>query len=164
MSGPTLSRSVMRRYAVCAAVLGAVLPGTLGLAAHADEPPSFRVGIELPLELPVSTAVEQALRELGIGYVNYYVTNAPGQEAPEAETNAAAMALCERLGLDFSIACHNRDPLPETVKAAIERFSGGWIDVDQGGLDDTGAEVVRHQPPHLAGPEDVLAQSLERLW
>lgn len=104
----------------------------LASGAAGQSAPAFRVGIELPSQVPVSPAVENALRDMGIGYVNFYVSNAPELEPPEGEVRAAMMDLCERLGLDFSIACHHRDPAPETVSAAVarpgDRFEGVVFD------------------------------------
>ncbi|MCU0963233.1 MAG: hypothetical protein MUF48_24330 [Pirellulaceae bacterium] len=95
------------------------------------DPASFRVGIELPSQLPVTPAVEHALRDLGVGFVNFYVANRPSRERPEAETTAALIALCERLGLDFALACHHRDPQPSSVQAGAAsraRFEGVVFD------------------------------------
>jgi hypothetical protein len=80
--------------------------------------PSFRVGIELPSQVPVTASVEQALKDLGIGFVNFYVSNTPARDLPENETTAAMIALCERLNLDFALACHHRDPSKDSVQAA----------------------------------------------
>ncbi len=46
-------------------------------ASRADTP-RFTVGIELPSQVPMSVAEERALRELGIGYVNYYLATTRG--------------------------------------------------------------------------------------
>lgn len=81
----------------------------------------FQVGIELQSQVPTGAAVENALRDMGIGFANYYVTVTPGQDLPEAETNQAMMALCERLGLNFALACHHRNPDEATCREAVAR-------------------------------------------
>ena len=43
------------------------------LALPALAAPDFRVGIELPSQVPVTKAVENGLRDTGISYVNYCV-------------------------------------------------------------------------------------------
>ncbi|MHB0999691.1 MAG: hypothetical protein ACYC27_10645 [Armatimonadota bacterium] len=109
----------------------------LSLAVPAfSEPPAFKVGIELPVQLPISKKVENALKDMGINYINYYVYNGYGADNADmpVETNNAAMALAEALGADFSIAAHAFDPPDECVKAAVEhgkgngRFRGVLID------------------------------------
>lgn len=54
--------------------------------------PEFKIGIEFPSQVPVSPAIENALQAMGIGYMNYFVTNStwdnPG-ELPAAEVNKA---------------------------------------------------------------------------
>ena len=75
--------------------------------------------------------VESALRDLGIGYVGFYVSNVPQAEQPETETTAAMVALCRRLGLQFTLDCHHRDPSPDSVRAAARAgsaFQGVLID------------------------------------
>jgi hypothetical protein len=112
--------------------LAAALAALVAAASSAasEQAPGFRVGIEAPVTLPVTPAYVAALRDMGIGYVNYFVTNAPGFDRPEAEINAAMMAVCDTLGLDFSLACHHRNPAPETVRAAAanKRFLGVLVD------------------------------------
>ena len=90
----------------------------LAASTGSGSPPSFRVGIELPSQVPATGAVENALKDMGIGFVNFYVSNTPAHDLPEDETVAAMIALCERLGLDFALACHHRDPSEASVRAA----------------------------------------------
>jgi hypothetical protein len=86
----------------------------------ADNPPPFTVGIELPSQDPMTPAEERALREMGIGYVNYFVSTFKGAtDAPADATNKAMMALCARLGLDFSISTCEIDPPDPVVQAAV---------------------------------------------
>ena len=75
-----------------------------------ESQPSFRVGIELPSQVPVVSAIESAVGDMGIDFVNFYVSNTPEHDVRETETLEATIALCERLGLDFALACHHRDP------------------------------------------------------
>ncbi len=59
-------------------------------AAGAGEPAKlegFSVGMELPCQTPVTPAVERALREIGIDYVNWYVKPGPG--TPDEQAVAA---------------------------------------------------------------------------
>ncbi len=84
------------------------------------QPRQFRVGIEMPSQIPVTPAVESALKEMGIGYINYYVYNQAGGETPAAEVNRSMMALADSLGLDYSIACHHVDPPDDCIRAAAE--------------------------------------------
>jgi hypothetical protein len=137
------------------------------LTGQESDPPrvhAFRVGIELPSQLPVTKAVENALKAMGIRYVNYYVTTNPTLETPESETNEAIMALCDRLGLDFSIACHHLNPAQDTVRKAArrERFEGVVFDE---------LAHIRLMNPRFAAvpPENMLADpasftSLDRAY
>jgi len=105
----------------------------LTAAAVGQAAPSapFTVGIELPSQVPVPKPVENALRDLGIGYAGFYVANTPEAEQPEAETTAAMVALCQRLGLRFTLDCHHRNPSPDSVRSAAAMggaFQGVLID------------------------------------
>lgn len=103
---------------------GVVVLLSLG-QGHCQQPASFRVGIELPNQVPVTRAVEEALREMGISYVNFYTrTFAVSTDQPEMATYTAQAHLCARLGLDFSLACAQADPADEVVRAAVERNNG----------------------------------------
>ncbi len=96
----------------------------------APQAPAFQVGIELPSQIPVTPAVTNALKDLGIGYANFYVTNAPEWEPSEMETLTAMARLCDTLGLEFSLACHHRNPSEASVHTAagFPRFRGVLID------------------------------------
>lgn len=103
---------------------------TLAVLA-ASAPGGFSVGIELPNQVPVSPAVEAALAEMGIDYVNFYVNTVPwAGDLPAAETYPALRGLCERLGLDYSIACHMFEPPEDIVAQAVGdgRFQGVVFD------------------------------------
>jgi hypothetical protein len=104
----------------------------LGLAVGAlqgQTPPSgFTIGIEMPSQTPVTPAVEAALRDLGVSYLNYYVK--PWAATPEAEAaaaNEAMLGFVDRLGCTFSLSCYTIDPPDACVQAAQqrgERFRG----------------------------------------
>lgn len=103
----------------------------LSVSTEGEAPPAFRVGIELPSQAPMPPAVENALKDMGIGFVNFYVSNTPAHDLPEDETVAAMIALCERLNLDFALSCHHRDPSAASVGAALAsgaRFEGVVFD------------------------------------
>lgn len=114
------------------------MPGLLAatlLAIQTTAPPAkaapFTVGIELPSLVPIPKPVETALRDLGIGYAGFYVSNSPPWEGPEIETTSAMLALCKRLGLAFTLDCHHRNPSPESVRAAAklgDAFRGVLVD------------------------------------
>lgn len=79
----------------------------------------FTVGIEMPNQIPVTPAVEAAIQDMDIGYINYYVQ--PWSSIPDADTiaaNIAMLELVERLNLDFSLSCFTIDPPQPYVDAA----------------------------------------------
>ena len=114
---------------------------------QAAVPPPVTVGIELPSQVPLPKPVENALRDMGIGYVGFYVANAAPGEQPEAETTAAMVALCRRLGLQFTLDCHHRDPSADSVRAAAG--AGGAF---QGVLIDE-LTHIRLLYPEFTGPD-----------
>src|ERR1035441_9298889 len=102
---------------------GIVARGTVA-AQNAGTPAQtrFTVGIEMPSEVPVTPAVESALRDMGVQYINYYVkpwAASPDNEA--ASANEAMLALADRLGIDFAISCYVVDPPDGCVRQALER-------------------------------------------
>jgi len=107
-------------------VLGLLLLAFLLVSSvHADTPPAFKIGIEMPMQIPVSEHVKSALKDLGISYINYYVYNGcsePKPDAPAADVNKAGMDLADYLGADFSIAGCNYDPPDDCVRTAVERY------------------------------------------
>jgi hypothetical protein len=98
--------------------MGIFLSIFVAVLAGGGDSPAFRVGIELPSQVPIAESVENALKDMGIGFVNFYVSNTPARDLPENVTAAAMIALCERIGLDFAIACHHRDPAEASIRAA----------------------------------------------
>ncbi len=111
------------------AVSVCLLLALLGAATQAQTPPrSFTIGIEMPSQVPVTPAVEAALRDIGVPYINYYVK--PWVATPDAEAlavNEAMLSFVDRLGLAFSLACYTADPPDACVRAAqqrAERFRG----------------------------------------
>ncbi len=137
------SKTVLIIYVMCFSIT---------YPAFAEVLPGFRIGIELPSQIPVTPAVENALRDMGIGYINYYVSNVPELEPPETEINAEMMALAERLDLDFSIACHHRDPLPETVVASVETYAERF----EGILFDELAHIRLMSPEFAPVTEEIM--------
>ncbi|MHB1463056.1 MAG: hypothetical protein ACYC1M_17330 [Armatimonadota bacterium] len=107
-------------------ILGAVL---MASSAFAQTPHPFKVGIELPTNLPVDSAVEFMLKDVGVNYLNFYVYNdlAPVEQDPVAVYDAQA-ALAKRLGAEYQLACHHRD-IPEAVvrKAAQDPLCTGVL-------------------------------------
>lgn len=87
----------------------------------AAEPLPFRVGIELPSQIPFPAMTEQALKDIGISYIYYYVYNNWDQEPNPVDVNNEMMAVCDRLGVDFSIGCHKYDPPDDCVREAVKR-------------------------------------------
>lgn len=123
------------------------LLAVVALAAQPARPKGFIVGIELPSQTPFPKPVENALRDMGIGYVGFYVTNAPKWERPEAETTATMLDLCKRLGLSFTLDCHHRNPSAESIRTAAAMgapFLGVLIDE---------LTHVRLLYPEFAGPD-----------
>ena len=115
---------IIRLTLMAAVVLFVALRASAGV-------PAFKVGIEMPSQVPVTPAVSAALKEIGITYLNYYpVALGQGTDAPAKETNDALLALCESLGIDFSIACHHLDPTDECVRDAVKhkQFRGVVFD------------------------------------
>ena len=128
-----------------AGLAAALLPATA--LAQATKPAPFTVGIELPSQVPVPKPVENALRDLGIGYAGFYVSNVPQAEQTEAETTAAMVALCGRLGLQFTLDCHHRDPSPDSVQAAAGASGAfGGVLVDE-------LTHIRLLYPEFTGPD-----------
>lgn len=82
--------------------------------------PPFKIGIELPCQVPTSTAVERALQTMGVQYVNYYLRTALGiKDRPADEIAPKMLDLCARLGVDYSIATHQLDPPDDSVRDAV---------------------------------------------
>lgn len=90
--------------------------------AQAPGPPAFRVGIEMPNQVPVSPAVLAALREMGIGYLNYYVNTHPdAPDLPPEQVNEEMLKLCDDLGADYSLACHMFEAPAPVIETALAR-------------------------------------------
>ena len=87
--------------------------------------PGCSVGIELPNQVPVTPAVEHALAEMGIDYVNFYVNTFPntGDLAVE-KTLPELTALCARLKLRFSLAAHAFEPPEAAVHQCVALNKG----------------------------------------
>ena len=124
------------KYRPCSAIVTAAIAAAMCIASAEDATPSasgtsaparssaFKIGIELPTQVPVPKPVENALTDIGIGYAGFYVSNGPQwEEVPEAEVTAGMTALCERLEIDFSLDCFHRNPSDSSIRAAVEMGS-----------------------------------------
>lgn len=136
----------MRLVLLGGLILAALGQGPGPLSPKPRERSGFTVGIELPSQVPVSPVMEAALRDLGIGYVGFYVTTQPGAEVAEEETAAVMVDLCRRLGLRFTLDAHHRSPDDRSVRTAL---SAGPL--FQGVLFDE-LTHVRLLYPEFAGP------------
>ena len=115
---------------------------------------TFRVGIEMPSQIPSIPAVENALRDMGITWINSYVVNSPGVDLPEQETNQGMLDLCQRLKLEFAHACHHRNPSEESVHNGLASGKDRYLGV----LFDELAHIRLLHPEYAAtAPEDMLA-------
>lgn len=104
----------------------------LAVALSAGQPAAaqtpFRIGIEMPSQVPVTPAVANALEEIGIQYVNYYVK--PWASTPDAvaqATNAGMLEWLRKTNLEVALACYVVDPPDSCVKEAATlgpRFQG----------------------------------------
>ena len=75
-----------------------------GVPENVPQGRAFSIGIEMPCQVPVTPAVENALRDIGIQYVNFYVK--PWQATPDSEAEAAVKGMLEfvdRNNLDFAL-------------------------------------------------------------
>ncbi len=91
--------------------------------------PPFKVGIELPTNLPVDPAVELMLKDVGVNYLNFFVYNNSGPTEQDAmAVYDAHAALAKRLGAGYQLACHHVD-IPEAVvrKAAQDPLCQGVL-------------------------------------
>lgn len=106
----------MNKVPLFAFLVGVI--GVMGMGGVQAET-KFRVGIEIPTQVPVTPAIQAALKDIGISYMNYYIVAQPGVDLPAKETNDAMMRLADLLGIDFSIACCQANPPDECVKDAV---------------------------------------------
>ncbi len=101
-------------------------------AIMSDAAPAFRVGVELPTNVPAKPGIEHALREMGVQYINAYVFNGesgPRTRSPEL-TARMVSRLAENLGIEYQLACHHKDVPVEAIRAVADdpRFRGVLID------------------------------------
>lgn len=92
------------------------------LARTTEDDSSFLVGIEMPSQVPVSPAVESALRHIGVQYINYYVN--PWAGFPEQESylvHEEMMDFADKMEVPFSLACYVVDPPEKCVASAKTR-------------------------------------------
>lgn len=116
-------------------------------------PRDFTVGIELPSQVPVPLPVERAIRDIGIGYAGFYVSNTPQWDNAEHDTVAGMVGMCERLGLEFTLDCHHRNPLPESVSRAAG-LAGQFLGVK---VDELTHIRLLHPEFRPADGDDMLA-------
>ncbi len=94
---------------------------SLSFAAPPSAARPMSVGIEMPSHLPVTPAVENSLRELGIDFINYYVyTDGAPPSRPATEVNSGMLDLCKRAGLDHALATHHFDIPAEAVQQSVK--------------------------------------------
>jgi len=87
--------------------------------------------MELPSQVPVPKVVESFLQDVGVNYVGFYVSNAAHEDLTAPNTVSEIVAMCQRLGLSFTLDCHHRNPRPESIRAAAgagDLFEGVVID------------------------------------
>lgn len=81
----------------------------------------FSVGIEFPVQLPVSRAVARGIAHLGIDHINFccrtFPSNAPREDA--LAITQAMVAYAREAGLDYAFAAQVVDPPDEAVRAAV---------------------------------------------
>jgi hypothetical protein len=109
------------RNALIGVLLGILLAiGTVEAAA-----PPFRIGIEVPSQVPISAPEEAALKDLGINYINFWVNVWPDPKTsgdmPAKDVNNCMMDLADRLGADFSLTCFVADPPDDCVRDSVAR-------------------------------------------
>lgn len=128
-----------------------LLPLFLRLAQAQDpakpDGSAFTLGIEMPCQIPVTPAVEGALRDIGIQYINYYVK--PWQGVPEDQSlsaNQAMLDFADKLGISYSLSCYGVDP-PQACVEAAQRGSGRFR-----GIVFDEIEHCRQLNPHKGTP------------
>ena len=86
---------------------------------------SFSVGIEFPVQLPISPAVSAAMGHLGIDYLNYICGSFPNNAAREdgVAISREMLAYVRQAGLDYSISAQVVDPPEEAVRLAVAASS-----------------------------------------
>jgi len=92
------------------------------LAAAPAAPARFSVGIEMPAQVPVTSAVARALADIGIDYVNFYVKPWAGEADDQAlATTEGMLEYVDDAKLDFALSCFGIDPPDVCVAEAAER-------------------------------------------
>ncbi len=87
----------------------------------------FSVGIEFPVQLPISAAVKKAIAHLGIDQINYCCVTVPSnaQREDALAINREMLAYAQGAGLDFSLAAQVLDPPDQAVRDAIAADGAG---------------------------------------
>ena len=111
----------MKRFAIL--LLAHLLVAPFAFPGEDEEgKTSFMVGIEMPSQIPVTPAVEAALRHIGIQYINYYVKPWNGTPIETSlSTNEGMLAFCDKMDIPFSLACYVVDPPDACVQEAVKR-------------------------------------------
>ena len=85
----------------------------------------FSVGIEFPVQLPISASVAAAIEYLGIDYLNYICASFPSNASREdgAAISREMLAFVQQAGLDYSISAQVVDPSDEAIRLAADASS-----------------------------------------
>lgn len=88
-------------------------------------PYGYGFDIELPSQLNVHPAEIDALKSIGITYVNYYINTFQDKgDLPVKEVNHYMMRVIDKLGVQFSISCTAYDPPSSSIDDALQRYQG----------------------------------------
>jgi hypothetical protein len=139
---------------IVAGVLAACLPLFASAGPTTNPSTPFRIGIELPTQVPVTAAVENSLKDMGIDFVNYYAFVDGGANSLDAaKVNTAMLELCDRLKIDDALSTHHYDPPDAVVKQSAAHANGAHF---LGVIFDEVEHIrllcadVYHTPLHLA--------------
>ena len=93
--------------------------GVLIIASLLAQTPPFSIGVEIPNQVPTAHAVQEALHDMGIDYVSYYVKPHGGStDALAVETNRPMLQMVDRLGVSFTLGCYPVSPPARCVQEA----------------------------------------------
>ncbi len=115
----------------------------------------FSIGIEMPVQLPVTPAVRDAIASMGIDYINFYVNpNANVPESRALEITEAMVTLAQDLGLNFSISCYTVNPPDSSIHLAKSMFKEDTISFEGVVFDELAhcRLLNNHSPIPLADP------------
>jgi hypothetical protein len=103
----------MQKIKLAVVTLAMVIVGNSSIAAVSH----CSVGIEMPVNLPITRAVEEFLQNVGIDYINFYVQTS-GVDTSSLMVTKKMTELCDKLDLDFSISAHKLFPQIECIQTA----------------------------------------------